>query len=214
MPYVPSFTIESGRGNEAAAIIDLVRQINDTTITPKIASIAAQWYGHRTCYGASGALTTGALTANQHLAVPFFVQGSLSADRIGLNVTTAGAAGKLLRLGIYDANAAGLPGALLVDSGAIAADTAAPFIAIATIAYTLVPGPLYYLTVLTDGTPTVSVVTPVAAPYGFTATGTAIDGASRPVVVRTETYAALPVAFGTTGLTFGTTIPHTCVRAA
>ena len=46
-------------------------------------------------------------------------------DRIGAEVTVVGTAGAVVRLGIYDDDGSGLPGALVVDAGTIAGTVAA-----------------------------------------------------------------------------------------
>lgn len=58
-------------------------------------------------------------------AVPFAIGRDLTLDRIGCYVTTAGNAGATLRLGIYDDDGTGFPGALLLDAGTVLADVAA-----------------------------------------------------------------------------------------
>lgn len=177
-------------------------------VVPKIALISGRYYGARQFYG--GSATATALVANTFYAAPFFTPVNFTADRITLNVTVAGAAGKLLRLGIYTATPAGLPDALLVDSGALAADTAAPFIASATISQALIAGQLYFLAVVTDGTPTVTTSQPVVGPYGAT---DAADTGFRLGMTRAFSYAALPASWGTP--TFYTTlVPHVALRVA
>lgn len=180
-------------------------------IVPKIAPISERYYGYSAAF--SGALSTLALGADILYAVPFRLQGALpsgTVDRIGLNVTTAAAAGKLLRLGIYTATAAGLPDALLVDSGALAADTAAPFIALATIDQALTPGLLYFLTCLTNGTPTVTSVTVTESYYGMADPSTTSRSMTQ---IRTLAYAALPAAWGTPTGYAAAAAPNICVRA-
>ncbi len=177
-------------------------------VLPKIAMVSGQFYSSRLMYGAQSAVATAALTAGQHYAVPFAVPAPLTVDQIALNVTISGGAGKLLRLGVYGALANGQPGALLADSGALAADSVA--VMAATIAVTFLPGVQYWLTVLSDGTPTTSNLNGVSAPFGNTS---ASDGAARPGVQRAQAYGALPDPFGTSGVTFPQNCPYICVRA-
>lgn len=54
---------------------------------------------------------------------PFFVAEDITLDRIGLEVTSAGTAGALIRLGIYEDNGDGIPGALVIDAGTVDATT-------------------------------------------------------------------------------------------
>ena len=126
-------------------------------------------------YGPGGGRTTGAVAAGTITFAPFWVGTPASFTRIGTEVTTAGAAGSLLRLGIYRDAGNGLPGNLVLDAGTIdAATTGAKEL---TIAQTLAPG-LYWLTVLSEvGSPSVRTVsgvglTPVGAGSLATATGT------------------------------------------
>jgi hypothetical protein len=178
-------------------------------IVPKIAPITGRYYGYRHAYGQS--TTTLALTADLLYGVPFFVHSPLTADQIALNITTAAAGGKLIRLGLYGATAAGQPGALIVASGALAADPGAvPDPVAATIAAALVPGRLYYLALVTDGTPTVTAVAGTMNQFGQT---TAADANSRSCVQRTFTYAALPDPWGTPSAN-PASVPNIVVRAA
>lgn len=57
--------------------------------------------------------------------LPFFAGHSLSIARVGAEVTTIGDAGSKVRLGIYADNGNAAPGALLLDAGTIAGDSAA-----------------------------------------------------------------------------------------
>jgi hypothetical protein len=55
---------------------------------------------------------------------PFVLTRSMSFDRIGIGVTGAGEAGSKFRLGVYADNGNAYPGALLLDAGQIAGDSA------------------------------------------------------------------------------------------
>lgn len=50
---------------------------------------------------------------------PFDVESGAVLDRIGINVTGAGQAGSLIRLGLYSDTGDGWPGALVVDAGTV-----------------------------------------------------------------------------------------------
>ena len=65
------------------------------------------------------ARSTFALTLDKLYLIPLDTPASASFDRIGVEVTTAGAAGALLRLGVYTANSGGLPTTLLSDFGTV-----------------------------------------------------------------------------------------------
>lgn len=159
---------------------------------PTISPIAARFYGYRSAYG--GATATLAVGADTHVAVPFFLDRPMVADRIQVNVTVAGASGKLLRLGLYSATLAGLPDALMLDSGAIASDTAAPFVASGTISQALAPFRLYYLTILCDSAITVTATTAGRSLYGNT--GVDADGVRGALSKSATTYGALPASYG------------------
>lgn len=86
--------------------------------------------------------TTVAYGANSLRAMPFVVPKTITIDRIAMEITVAGSAGSLVRIGIYDSSNA-LPLNLILDAGTIAGDSAT-FQSI-TINQTLVAG-LYWLT--------------------------------------------------------------------
>jgi len=174
-------------------------------IVPKIAPISGRYYGHRNFYG--GTPTTAAVGANTLYAQLFAVPVAMTADRIAINVTGAGAAATGVRLGVYSALANGQPDALLVDSGALLVDTTGT--KTATISQVFVPGVQYWLALVSDGTPTFAATVVVGGPLGSTDPSTA---SSTVTCVRAFTYAALPAAWGTP-TSYGGTVPHICVRA-
>lgn len=97
------------------------------------------WRTNNVGAAASSALSTAADALDVY---PFPVPYTMSFDRIGVNVATAGAAGAKARLGIYADNGQVYPGALVLDAGEVALDsTGAKSI---TINVTLQPG-LYWL---------------------------------------------------------------------
>lgn len=75
-----------------------------------------------------GATTTGT-TADRTFYTPIWCDGVLKWDRIAVNVQVGGAAGTLIRLGLYSAKIQGngrmAPDALITDYGTVTADTAA-----------------------------------------------------------------------------------------
>lgn len=85
----------------------------------------------------------------------FAVGEALTVDRISLGVTTAAAAGAVLRLGIYASDADNQPGALVLDAGTIAADSTG--YKEITISQALSANTLYWIAVVPQvtGTPTV-----------------------------------------------------------
>lgn len=96
-------------------------------------------------YMTSGPITaTGTIMQLQwQYFVPYIVEEPHTFTQLGLNVTTAGAAGATLRFGLYADNN-NIPGALIVDTGTVAADTTG--FKSATISAMLAPG-LYWKSV-------------------------------------------------------------------
>ncbi len=97
---------------------------------PQPRAQAGRWYGPA-CPVAPATPAAGALSA-----VPYACTASLvSLTALGVLVTTAGAGGSLIRLGVY-ADAGGLPGALLLDAGTVAGDTVGEQVVATTLALT------------------------------------------------------------------------------
>jgi hypothetical protein len=69
-----------------------------------------------------GTVGTGQVGAATAAAIPIFLDTDVTITELAAEVTTAGAAGSLLRLGLYSDNA-GVPGTLLVDAGTVDATT-------------------------------------------------------------------------------------------
>ena len=70
---------------------------------------------------------------------PWFLEGPATLDRLACEViTTAGSAGKLMRIGIYNADTSWSPTSLVVDAGTVAVDSIG--IQAATINVTLPAG--------------------------------------------------------------------------
>jgi hypothetical protein len=157
---------------------------------------SGQYYGGliTTSLSVSGGVL---LVANTIYAMPLFVPDSTSFDRIGLEIITAAAAGKLFRVGIYSDDGALSPDELVVDSGALAADTPGIALVQATISQSL--RGLYWLVVLSDGAPTVRATPPGAAvPILGQDVGNAVGATVNIGLNRWEgtyTYAALPAAW-------------------
>ena len=64
---------------------------------------------------------------SQLFVVPFWPGAAKTLDRIGVNVTGAGEAGSLLRLGVFASDTDGLPSTLLLDAGTVVGDGATGF---------------------------------------------------------------------------------------
>lgn len=102
------------------------------------------------------------LAAGDFYAVPFLVARSITVDRITIEVT-AGAALQFIRLGIYNDGTNLYPGTLLLDAGTV--DVAAIGMKAITINQALTKG-LYWLVLLSQGTPTVNGSQPAWTPIG------------------------------------------------
>lgn len=90
-------------------------------------------------------VTAGTITwagASGPFFTPFTVPQTRTANGIGVHTTVAGSAGAVTRLGIY-ADAAGLPGALVLDAGELALD-AAPGLLMKTISVSLRAGRYWF----------------------------------------------------------------------
>ena len=118
-------------------------------------------------------------------AMPWFVGGSVTIDRIGAEVTTIGDVGSKVRLGIYASGSNGLPaGAPVLDGGQIAGDSAT--VQELTVSVTLAPG-LYWIggvvQSVTTTQPTVRTVGAAAVPVtGGSIVGTSIPTAGQNVI--------------------------------
>ena len=115
---------------------------------------------------ATGATTTLVLSVNTLYGVYFTVPKRATYVVLQLEVSSAAAAGKLLRLGIYN-DSDGVPGSLVLDGGTVLADATGSRSVV--ISQVLNPGG-YWLAVVSDGTPTVRAnnLTSGAHWHGFT----------------------------------------------
>lgn len=103
------------------------------------------WTGFQSGYyynAQGGAQTNATPTLNTMTLVPFVLSVSATFTKIGIYVNTAGTAGAVVRLGIYNSSN-GLPGTRLLDAGTVATTTSSS-LALITINQTLSPG-LYWL---------------------------------------------------------------------
>jgi hypothetical protein len=95
--------------------------------------------------------TTLAITANVMYYAPILVTTSITIDQLQLVVTVAGAAGKLVRMGIYNADTDWQPTSLVLDAGTVLVDTTG--VKSISISQVLPPG-RYITALVSDGTPT------------------------------------------------------------
>ena len=109
------------------------------------------------------ASATLAMVADTLYLTPFFVARAMTIDRLAIQVTTAGAAGKIARLGIYKNSTNIYPGDLVIDAGTVAVDAIA--VVAATINQVLTKG-LYFMAAVSDGTPEVRRWVPSFSPMG------------------------------------------------
>jgi hypothetical protein len=112
-------------------------------VTPITAVAPTGWGPAFVSNGAGGNF---ALSMGFAYAFPFVPALSFTADQVAIQVTTAGAAGATVRLGLYASNAQGsLPGALIVDWGTVATTTVAIQTLTLGTPYSFTAGTLYWL---------------------------------------------------------------------
>lgn len=158
--------------------------------------------------------STSVMSNNTMNAAGFYLPRAVRFDRIGAEVTGAGGAGSVIRLGMYADDGTEQPGALVVDAGTI--DGTSVTAQQITINATVGPGIVWFVA-CAQGTPvgdptmrcrtlgawTVSTPTGVLA----TATGAQLNGQSRGGIAG-----ALPDPFG--GASNSNTSPIVVARAA
>lgn len=169
------------------------------TVAPEI------WY---TSPLTATALGAAALTANTLTAIPFIAPRTITVDRIGVNVTTL-AALKSIRLGVYIDNGNLYPGALLLDAGTVS--TTLTGVKSRSINQQLYKNTLYWLSLVSDGTPSVrlALVASIIPILGYDNTLPTAPGTGYSVAF---TYAPLPDPFPA-GASVGTSgIPLIFVR--
>jgi hypothetical protein len=96
--------------------------------------------------------STIALGANNIYYLPIYTTTQTTVDQLAAEITIAAAAGKLLRLGLYNADIDWNVSTLVVDGGAVAAD--ATGVKTFSVSVVLPPG-RYLIAVTGDGAPTV-----------------------------------------------------------
>lgn len=154
-----------------------------------------------------GGVTTVAAVANTLYATPIFTPLAATVTVIGLEIT-AFAAGNV-RLGVYrDSN--GVPGALLLDAGAVGTGTPNGFKSIGSLSQALTPG-WYWLACVFDATPTVRALTASGSMHalGFTSGTDTTIHAGWSVAF---TYAALPDPFTGGGALMTTNPPRVMIQ--
>src|SRR3990172_6513068 len=146
-----TFTITRTQESTSARTIVVGDQIA-ATITEKtltdVESIFPRKYKSGLYYLTNPVLasdTTGAATLNQVSYHPFPVGEALTIDRITCGVQAAGAAGSVVRLGIYN-DTDGMPDTLLLDAGTVAGDSTG--YKEITVSQALTRGTLYWIAVV------------------------------------------------------------------
>lgn len=177
-----------------------------------IAEMAYRTGGFYVTTPTQGAPGSSALTNQRLCAAPIRIEQATTIDRIGLEVTGAGSAGSVIRLGIY-ADAGGYPGILIHDAGTI--DGTSATYQEKTIAFTLQPG-VYWLAACAQGSPTPTnpssrLHVGAAAPIGWSTAAT-ISGALENGYIRDTVTGALPTPFTPTSVT--ASAPRVVVRVA
>lgn len=140
------------------------------------------------CVNSGSSIGTLTLTSNVLYQVPIVVPWARTFTKIALQIQTA-AAGKSVRLGIYNVASDGGPGTLVVDGGTVS--VAGTGIVTVTINQALNPGP-YLIAFVSDGSPTIR-----AYASGFGISNAGVDLNTAPCatvsyVSRTFTYGVLP----------------------
>lgn len=112
-------------------------------------------------------VATYAMGANSIRYTPWYLATSITLDRLVVEITTAGAAGKVLRLGIYNANTNWQPTSLVLDAGTVAADSLG--VKTITINQALAAG-RYMACAYSDGAPTLRSIKGGSRYFGLSST--------------------------------------------
>lgn len=152
----------------------------------------------RNCF-AGYTTTTLAVTAQRNYLTPLFFPNDETIVSLSIDVNTAGAAGKVARLGVYALGADGLPtGAPLLDAGTVAVDSTGVK-TISGLSLAVGPTPGYTrvgVCVGSDGTPSLAAAAASSSaefPYAASAAGGA--GAHAIYEIRADAAAPLPNPF-------------------
>lgn len=176
----------------------------DGSITATKLAVPLAWgklvSGNYYSTASQGSATTGVWTSGQLRLAPFWLPNAVSLSKIGAEVTSAGDAGSVVRLGIYGDNGNGYPGKLILDAGTIAGDSNT--VQEITISQALTPG-LYWIgtasQVITVTAPTLRAINTGPA-YPWMTLGTSTPSSNTSIVGYTQSSVsgALPAVFQTT----------------
>lgn len=145
-------------------------------------------------------------------AEPFDVDEQAALDRIAVSITDAGTSGAEVRLGLYDDDGDGSPGALIVDAGTVDGTTAGD--KAITISETVGPGRIWMVAVNQGGASTTPQLRYVSA-SAFPKAGSlskVVGSDDQIAVVKTGLTGALPDPWGSTSR--GNNPPLVAVRLA
>jgi len=148
------------------------------------------------------ALTTQVMVADVFDAHPFLVPETHTFTSINIE-TTAAAAGKFVRLGIYNDND-GIPDSLVLDAGAIsvALPIGAKFIVINQVLF----AGWYWLAIVGDGTPTLRAGSNTSSPLPWLGFTSGIDVTYHIGWTVAQAYGALPDPFTPGGTLMATRV--------
>lgn len=156
----------------------------------------------------------GALTLNRLFATPFFVPNRKGVDRLAVNVTIVGAAASVVRMGIYadvQDDQGGYPGDLVSGTETTVPGDAVAFALNGITTVWLSPGLYWLAAVAQGGTPTVTILSSIAAQIiGYQSTGSV---AGRTCYTQDSVSGALPTTF-TTSVSASGSPPMVHVRFA
>ena len=187
-------------------LTDLLGDGNATSAPPQHMFKSGSYYAAR-----AYASTTGATVLDRINTSAFVVDEYVTIDRIGVEVTTVGAAGALVRLGIYSDDGASYPGGLLLDAGTVDSAASTGFKEL-VISQALPKGVYWLAAVSQSATCTLRLHSPVAqvgTSNALTVSQNILSGWQ-----QTGVSGALPATFSTTQNPSGGAVPRIIVRAA
>ncbi len=166
----------------ATGLLQRVRMGESLASTGGAVWIAGRYYGSN----AIGASSTLAVAASRLYVTAFYAPQPRAIDRVSINVTTAGAAGTVARVGVYKGSPdTGVPTTVHVDAGTVPTDTTG--IKEATVTATL--HGFHWLAFVSSGTPTVGSYSNahiLTVTGGATAATSSVPSAGRDTVTATD----------------------------
>lgn len=222
-PGVPSAPLPLTMNEEFLLDTNLTQGQAPQSAVVTLATLAAQMGGGLPAvtgrfYGVpDGATPVAVLTVTATLyAYPIYIPNTVVVSTLNISCTT-GQTGGACHMGIYADNAAGYPGALVYDSGAVSGLTSTAVVTKTSVATTLKPG-WYWIATIFTASGTFPSVAGITAGYGSAtnaqlgsdtaAHALAVSGQAATGISVAGTYGALPSTFtaGAT-LTLNATTP-------